>query len=137
VIGIDTNVMARFIMRDDPIQTRMADSLIGSLTVKNPGFLSVVVLVELWWVLRRFYKRPVSQCRDLFEEILRTDELTLEDAPSVSAALSEVNLSADFADSLISALAQKAGCSTTMTFDRSASQHTGMTVLTEESVREI
>lgn len=131
MIGIDTNVMARYIMRDDVVQTMLADSVIRSLTVRNPGFLSIVVLVELWWILRRFYKRSIADCRDLFEEILCTDELTVEDQPSVSRALSQVSQGADFADSLISALAQKAGCLTIVTFDRSASRHAGMTLLTE------
>jgi len=130
VIGLDTNVMARFIMRDDPIQTKLADSTINSLTVRNPGYLSLVVLVELWWVLRRFYKCSVASCRQLFEEILLTDELIVEDGSSVSHALSAVDEGADFAGSLICTLAQKAGCSATITFDRSASRHTGMTLLT-------
>jgi len=129
VIGLDTNVMARYVMRDDPRQTARADSVILSLTTRDPGYLSLVVLVELWWVLRRTYLRSASECQRLFEEILRTDELVVENEQSVSQALSAVGGGADFADSLISALAQKAGCRTTVTFDKQASQHAGMTLL--------
>jgi len=131
VIGLDTNVMARYIMRDDLVQTPLADSVLSSLTARDPGFLSLVVLVELWWVLGRAYGRTTGERLRLFKEILDTDELRVESEQIVTLALAEVGKGADFADSLIGILAQKVGCRTTVTFDREAARHPGMTLLNE------
>ncbi len=118
--------MVRFIMRDDPEQAVLADTVMASLTSREPGYLSLVVLVELWRVLGRSYRRSVAQRRDVFAELLRTDELVLADSDLVEQALARVAEGADFADALIAAAARDAGCARTVTFDRQASQRAGM-----------
>jgi len=140
MIGLDTNVIVRYIMRDDPTQTSQADQLISSLTVKNPGYLSLVVLVELWWVLGRAYQRTTVDRLALFRELLRTDELRLENPATIQHALDTVDNGADFADSLIHSLATHMGCTATVTFDVSAASNSGMrllpTYLDEPDVRQ-
>ena len=130
MIGLDTNVIARYVMRDDPDQTALADQLVSSLTAQNPGYLSLIVLVELWWVLGRSYHRSVAERRSLYAEFLRIDELKIEDAPTVKKALSHVDAGADFADAIIYHRARAAGCASIVTFDETAAKRLGMTALT-------
>ncbi|MGA1464036.1 MAG: PIN domain-containing protein, partial [Steroidobacteraceae bacterium] len=51
MIGLDTNVLVRYIMQDDPKQSPKASTLIESLSADHPGFISLVSVVELYWVL--------------------------------------------------------------------------------------
>jgi len=129
MIGLDTNVLVRYLMRDDPIQTPLADRVVSALTARRPGYLSIVVLVELWWVLGRSYGKPAPERRALYEELLQTDELLIEDAPIVRVALSEVSDGADFADAIICHNAFHAGCKSMVTFDEKAASRAGMTLL--------
>jgi len=129
MIGLDTNVIVRYVMRDDPIQTSLADECISTLTPRNPGYVSLIVLVELWWVFGRAYQRTVKERLALFQELLRVDELRVENSPTVIQALSAVERGADFADFLIQALASQARCSHTVTFDIAAAHQAGMRLL--------
>ncbi len=129
MIGLDTNILVRFIMRDDPRQTPRADQVLATLTSRQPGFVSLVVLAELWWVLHRSYRRPATDLQRLFTELLDTDELRIQDEPTVRRALTSLAAGVDFADSLVSELAHDAGCQTTVTFDRRAARHPGMSLL--------
>jgi predicted nucleic-acid-binding protein len=126
VIGLDTNVLVRYIVRDDPRQTAVADQLIASLTAAEPGFVTQVVLVELWWVLVRSYKRTHAECGKLFDALLDTDELAIESLVSAKTALAAAQRGADFADALIVANCQIAGCDHIITLDESATKQAGM-----------
>jgi len=55
MIGLDTNVLVRYIMQDDPKQSRKATSLIESLDDDHPGFITIVSILELYWVLTSCY----------------------------------------------------------------------------------
>jgi len=127
MIGLDTNVVVRYIMRDDPEQTALADAVMSGLTAREPGYLSLVVLVELWWVLGRSYRRSTAERERLFAELVRTDELKIESHAIVESALGRVAEGADFADALISEVGAQAGCRTCVTFDEMAAKNTGMT----------
>ena len=127
MIGLDTNVLVRYVMRDDPVQTGVADRVMSRLTAREPGYVSLVVLVELWWVLSRSYRRRAAESAALFAELVTTDELRIEAPATVERALARVGDGADFADALIAEVAARAGCQTVVTFDQSAAAHTGMT----------
>ncbi len=128
--GIDTNVLVRYIMQDDPRQSAVATRWIESLTVESPGFVPMVVMVELGWVLEGAYALDRDQLAEAFEAILRAKEFMVEQAAVVWNAVRTFRSgNADFADALIERSAASAGCDRTMTFDRGAAKHCGMALL--------
>ena len=130
MIGLDTNVLVRYIMQDDIKQSPMATRLVESLTAESPGFLPLVSIVELGWVLSSAYELSRSQLIEAFEALLRTKELVVEGGETVWKSLRLLQRSGgDFADCLIACSAEVAGCARTMTFDRGAAKNGGMTLL--------
>lgn len=127
MIGLDTNVMIRYLTRDDPTQWPLAVKLIRSLSSDSPGFLSLVVLGEIVWVLEDSYSFTRQHIEEVVDTILRSRELVVERAELARQALWTFGSSrADFADCLIEGCAQAAGCSYTATFDRKAAASIGM-----------
>lgn len=130
MIGLDTNVVVRYIMQDDVKQAQKATHLIESLSAEAPGFLSLVVIVELGWVLSSAYGLDRDQLFEAFEGLLRTKELIIERAEIVWKALRAYQTAnVDFADALLACSAAAAGCARTMTFDRGAAKGGGMSLL--------
>ena len=128
--GLDTNVLVRYVMQDDPRQSPRATSLIESLTPEEPGFVPVVVLVELVWVLSGSYGLERAQVATVLSTLLRSKELVVDRADLVTQALRRYSASgADFADALIERLSAAAGCPATMTFDAGAVKAAGMTLV--------
>ena len=131
MIGLDTNVLVRYIMQDDARQAATATRLIESLSAASPGFLPIVAVVEIAWVLGSAYELDRAQLVQAFESLLRSKEIAVEQAETVWKALRAFqNGNADFADCLIERSAAAAGCDRTMTFDRGAAKGCGMTLLT-------
>lgn len=131
MIGLDTNVLVRYIMQDDAAQSARASALLDALTVDEPGWISMVSVVELVWVLGASYGLDRTQLADALEALLRTKELMVERAEVVWKAVRGYRDSkADFADCLIACCATTAGCERTMTFDRGAAKHAGMSLIT-------
>ncbi|MBI6908459.1 MULTISPECIES: PIN domain-containing protein [Pseudomonas] len=127
MIGLDTNVLVRYVTQDDPAQSPKACELIESLTTLSPGFVSLVSVVELVWVLQSCYQCTKSELVTVLETLLRTRELIIEQAEIVWQALRRFTASkADFADCLIERCAHSAGCEYTATFDLDAAKATGM-----------
>ncbi len=130
MIGLDTNVLVRYVMQDDPKQSQKASRLIESLTPEAPGFVPLVSLVELVWVLTSCYDLTRDQVGQALEGLLRAKEIVLDRAEQVSQALRTFGASsADFADCLIERTAAAAGCEKTMTFDAGAAKAAGMTLI--------
>jgi predicted nucleic-acid-binding protein len=130
MIGLDTNVLVRYIMQDDVKQSALANRLIDSLTAESPGYVALVSVVEISWVLGSAYDLDRAQLVQAFEGLLRTKELAIENAETVwKAVRSFQSGNADFADCLIERAAAVAGCEKTMTFDRAAAKGGGMTLL--------
>jgi predicted nucleic-acid-binding protein len=130
MIGLDTNVLVRYIMQDDAKQSTKATRLIESLTVDAPGFVPLVAVVELGWVLSSSYRLTRDQMSQTFEVLLHTKEIVVDHADQVLKALRAFkSSSADFADCLIERAAASAGCDRTMTFDVSAAKVAGMTLI--------
>lgn len=130
MIGIDTNVLVRHFTADDPIQTRHARKFLRTLSPARPGFVSVLVMIELYWVLCRGRSRVTpTAVHDLVDAMLDAPELEIEDEEAVDRALRAARSGADFADALIGDTAELFGCSETVTFDRRAAEHLGWRVL--------
>ena len=130
MIGLDTNVLVRYIMQDDPKQSSMATGLIESLDSDNPGYITMVSVVELYWVMTSSYELSGQQVSQALQAILRTKQLLVERADQVMRALRVFDEGkADFADCLIERSAAGAGCTQTMTFDVGASKHAGMALI--------
>lgn len=127
MIGLDTNVLVRYIAQDDPKQSPMATDLIESLTVDARGYVGVVSVVELVWVLTDCYALPKGELCEVLGTLLRTKEIVVAHADTVWQALRLFKEGkADFADCLIERFAKEAGCDYTATFDRDAARHCGM-----------
>ena len=130
MIGLDTNVLARYIMQDDPKQSPKASALIESLNADNPGFITLVSIVELYWVLTSSYGLTGQQVKQALEVLLRTKQIIVDRADQVLRALRIFDDGkADFADCLIERIADAAGCEQTMTFDVGATKHAGMALI--------
>ncbi len=130
MIGLDTNVLVRYVLQDDQRQSPRANRLIESLSADEPGFVPVVALVELAWVLGAGYKLSREQLAAVLETLLRSKELVIDRADLVIQALNRFSSgAADFADALIERAAADAGCATTMTFDAGAAKAAGMTLV--------
>ncbi len=130
MIGLDTNVVVRYIAQDDPTQSRKATHLIESLTPEKPGFIPLVALVEIVWVLQESYGVTKRELIEILETLLRTKELVIERAEIVARALGLFwNSRADFPDCLIERSAHDAKCEYTLTFDKAAAKSAGMRLL--------
>jgi predicted nucleic-acid-binding protein len=130
VTGLDTNVLVRYVMQDDARQSARATRLIESFTGEEPGFVPVVSVLELVWVLAGSYGLGRSQVAAALESLLRSKELVVDRAELVAQALSRFrDGGADFADALIERIAVSSGCQVTMTFDAGAAKAAGMTLV--------
>lgn len=130
MIGLDTNVLVRYIMQDDLKQSPLATRLVESRSAESPGFVTLVSVVELFWVMSSAYELDRDQLVAVLEGLLRTKELAIERADIIWKALRIYQTAnVDFADCLIERSAAAAGCEKTMTFDRGAAKSAGMTLV--------
>jgi predicted nucleic-acid-binding protein len=122
MIGLDTNVLVRYLTQDDPIQSLKATEIIERrLTEENPGFVSIVAMVETVWVLDRAYRLGAHEIAAAVEGMLQADVLVVENEQQVFMAMIALKEGqGSFADAIIAALGAKAGCSCTLTFDHKA-----------------
>ena len=130
MIGLDTNVIVRYVMQDDPKQSQKGTRLIEALSSEAPGFVPLVAVVEIAWVLTSCYDLKREQVAEAIGGILRSKEFVVDRAEQVAQALRVYKTgSADFADCLIERGSTSAGCDRTMTFDASAAKNAGMTLI--------
>ncbi len=124
MIGLDTNVLVRYIVQDDPEQAQAATQLIeGRCTTQSQGYVSVPVLIELVWVLSGHYNYSKPVVVSVVRQVLRTAEFTVEDHDLINIAVYQFEAgNADFADYVIARRNYAHGCETTYTFDREAGQ---------------
>jgi predicted nucleic-acid-binding protein len=127
MIGLDTNILVRYVTQDDPVQSAKATAWIEErLTPENPGFISVIAMAETVWVLARTYGVADHDIAATIERLLQADVLVVENEQQVFAAMVTLKENkGSFADALIAALGVKAGCSCTLTFDRRALRLSG------------
>jgi predicted nucleic-acid-binding protein len=120
VIGLDTNVLVRYLAQDDPIQSAQATQFIErQLTEARPGFISLVAMVETVWVLDRVYGLSNHEIAAAVERILQADTLFVQNEQEAFSAMIALKSGAgSFSDALIGALGEWAGCTATLSFDR-------------------
>jgi predicted nucleic-acid-binding protein len=130
MICLDADVLVRYIMQDDPRQSPKAARLIESLDAERPGFVTVVSVVELYWVLTACYGLAGHDVKQALEALLRAKQIVVDRADQVLRALRVFDDGkADFADCLIERIASSAGCTETVTFDAGAAKYAGMSLL--------
>jgi predicted nucleic-acid-binding protein len=119
MLGIDTNVLVRFLVRDDEAQFEKARRLIKrEVDSEEAVFVSLLVLLETEWVLRSRYGLPKAEIMDAISRLLDAADLRFEDEPAIEETLFNWRDSvADFADCLIGAHNRRMGCRATATFD--------------------
>ena len=123
MIGLDTNIVVRFLTQDDPVQSRKATACIGRLTEGSPGFISLVVVAETAWVLKTGHKMADTVIAAAIERLLQASELVVQNEAQVFYAVALAKQGrASLADALIGALGSQAGCDHTLTFDRKAAR---------------
>jgi predicted nucleic-acid-binding protein len=130
VIGLDTNVLVRYLVQDDPKQSRIATQLLETLTGDEPGFISLVVLAEVVWVLVSLYCVDRNGVAEVLKSLLMTEQLRVESAELVWRAQRRYEASkADFSDALILECAVAASCNRSVTLDRTAASTAGFDLL--------
>ncbi|HEY6370833.1 MAG TPA: PIN domain-containing protein [Candidatus Sulfotelmatobacter sp.] len=118
MIGLDTNVLARYVTHGHPAQAAAAAKVIDSLSSESPGFLSWVVIAELEWVLQFSFHFKKHEIEHIVERLLRSRELVVERAEIVSPALRKFHVSrANFADCLMERCGHAAECQYVLTVD--------------------
>lgn len=122
MIGLDSNILVRYLTQDDPAQSATATQVIErGLNIANPGFVSVVTMAEVVWVLDRAYSFTDSEIAAAIEGMLQIEVLVIENEKEVFAAMVALKQGKGaFADALIAELGARAGCSHTLTFDKKA-----------------
>jgi predicted nucleic-acid-binding protein len=137
VIGLDTNVLVRYIVRDDPRQAAIATRIVESMCRKNdPGIVPAIVLCELVWVLNRGYGYGRADIVKVLRFILGADDLHVESSDLVWQALNTYEREkADFSDYLIGLMNRHLKAEVTYTFDRLTAGNALFHVLDDVSIR--
>ena len=122
MIGLDTNVVVRYLTQDDPTQSKKASLLIeNTLNEQNPGYISLIVLIEICWVLESCYDQKKSNLVEVIEGLLTTKQFLVERASIAHKALKKYRSGkGDFSDAIIEEICKDAGCEKTLTFDKKA-----------------
>jgi predicted nucleic-acid-binding protein len=122
--GLDTNVLVRYLVQDDPRQAAMATRFIETqCTNESPCFIGQIVLCELAWVLESNYQQNRDEIASIIEQLLQVGQLEVMEPEVAWRALSDYKKSnADFPDHLMARINESRGCETTLTFDKKASK---------------
>lgn len=131
MLGIDTNVLVRYLVRDDEAQFDKARKLFKrEVAAGHRVFVNQLVLMETEWVLRSRYAVTKNQIIEAVSGLLDAGDIQFEDEPVIEEALFIwKDSTADFADCLIGARNRRAGCRETATFDVKASKLTSFVVI--------
>ncbi len=124
MIGLDTNVVVRYLVQDDPKQAAVATKFIErSLSQENPGLVTLICLCEIVWVLAECYDADRKRIRAVVEGLLATKQIKVESADLVWRAVRAWDASsADFSDALIGEIVRAQDGVKTVTFDRAAAK---------------
>lgn len=131
MIGVDTNVLLRYLTQDDPIQSPLATEFIEQqLSTNNLGVISHIVLSEVAWVLNRAYHYSREQVAQALHAMLTCQEFQVETADLAILAWQDyVQGNADFSDYLLARTHQQLGADYTVTFDRKAAHASAFKLL--------
>lgn len=130
MIALDTNVLVRYLVRDDPPQAEVARALLETLSSTRPGCVCREVVIELVWVLERAYGFDRGDIATILEQLVTTAGLVIESADAVARSASGYRTGgAGLADRMILDAAERAGADGLYTFDRTAAELDGVTLL--------
>ena len=131
MIGLDTNVVIRYLVQDDESQSAIATDLIeNSLSTEAPGYVNHITLCEIVWVLKRCYGVAKPEISEIIHGLLATKQIVVENVGVAWRALRAFeNKSSDFCDALIGQSNLEVGCEHTATFDKNAAGLPGFTLL--------
>ena len=131
MIGLDTNVVIRYLTQDDAKQAALASRLFEhTLSAEHPGFVGFITLCEIAWVLTECYDADKAQIRAVMEGLLSSKQILVEEAELVWKALRAwEKSSADFSDALMGQAAAARGCEKVVTFDKAAARLPGFELL--------
>ena len=128
MIAIDSNILLRYLVEDDAEQAALATAFIeNELSDESPGFVSLVVVAELAWALRRGYGQPWAEIRAMIGELINTPQIVIDQQAVIEQAIA-LNHD-DLADALIHEMGKANGCATTATFDRKFARLAGVQLL--------
>jgi predicted nucleic-acid-binding protein len=128
VIALDTNVLVRYLVQDDPKQAALANRLLEhKLSRSNPGYVSLPVVCELVWTLRSAYGQTRKTIGNALVALLATDRIEFEAPSLVAAAISDEAI--EITDALVHHLGVVRGCSKTVTFDQKFAKLSGVELL--------
>lgn len=130
MIGLDTNVIIRYLTQDDKKQAAKANKLIDNeLSSNEPGFITLISLVEVVWVLESCYVQSKDEIIGVLHSLLTTKQLLVEGADMAYLAMKRYAAGkADFSDALIAVISENRGCRSVVTFDKKG-KSVGMNVL--------
>ena len=122
--GLDTNILVRHLVQDDPAQAALVGRFIqDECTQDEPCVLNRIVLCELLWVLERAYGYSRETISEALEQVVRTSQFQIEDLQAVWSALRTYRkTTADFSDCLLGETNRQLGCASTVTLDKRASR---------------
>jgi len=127
MIGVDTNVLLRHLLQDDPRQSPVASRFFARRGPDDPAYVSTAVLLELVWTLRRSYGVPQAGVSRILLSLTRSPDIVLQDPLATRQALRDSeDEKADLADAIIAHAAIDAGCDGIVTFDQRAQRLPGM-----------
>jgi predicted nucleic-acid-binding protein len=118
--GLDTNVLVRYLTKDDPGQYAKAEAFLDTATDQDERFLvNSAVLCELAWVLRTVYDYSRAEIAEALEQMFTTAQFEIERLDEARQALRDFrSTKADFSDALIGRINRSLGAEHTVTFDR-------------------
>ena len=131
MIGVDTNVLVRLFVNDEPEQHARANAFFEARTPEDAAFVSLATTMEFVWVLTKSYKRPQDEALGLLKIVLSSRDAVVEMAEAVASAVeTALDTKGDYSDVIIAQAGRRAGCSHTLTFDRPAAKSiSGMEII--------
>ncbi|MEN0037625.1 MAG: type II toxin-antitoxin system VapC family toxin [Cellvibrio sp.] len=122
MIGLDTNVVIRYLTQDDAKQSAIANRIIEQeLNEKNQGYITLISLIEITWVLESCYEQTKDDVINVLDSLLTIKQITIEKTDLVYLALKRFRSgNADFSDALIALVCENAGCKRVVSFDKKA-----------------
>lgn len=129
MIGLDTDVLVRYIVQDDPGKSRLAGEVIESRSGRDRAYVDLVTLMEAFWVLVKIYRFERHQISQVLHVLMGVGTIELQEPDVVRRAVEAFDNGADFADAIIAESNRRAGCEYTVTFDVAASEQLSMKLL--------
>jgi predicted nucleic-acid-binding protein len=123
LIGVDTNVLVRLFVVDDPGQSQTAGRFFARRSSADPVFVSLIVVAELVWLLDDTYDFALTAIVRVLEDLLSSPDFVLEHPEFIAQAVALAKQrKIDIADHLIAQVALTNGSRSIVTFDTNAAK---------------